>query len=221
MKKNPESDGFEEVARGSYSRVYKKDRIAEVLIDRWVYNGRRGKNTTVEASKDIIIEARKLCNEGSARYLPDAKRKRIAMIDRDDEGVIYEFLYEMPFYEHSRMFTHYGNNEMARKLSNALDHYNAVLNAKPGNIDDVIDHLVNKTWRDIDDKLEVSNACNALLAISTASRSVSSVPLCWDLKPFNMAMHGNQMIFLDPIVCEIPTKDILSLWKKNGFVIPK
>lgn len=219
MKKNPVSEGFTKIGRGYYSQVYGKAENVEVTINGWL---RKDKThaSEVEASKDIIIEARKLCNEESARYLPDARRKRIS-VEYDDDGKVYEFLYEMPLYEHSQWFQNYGNNELAKALSYELQCYNEVLSAKPGSIDKIIDYLVTKTWKDIVNKIDVANACNALLAISTASTGISQEHISWDLKPNNMAMNGNQMIFLDPIVCETPTKDILALWKKNGFAIPK
>jgi hypothetical protein len=91
MKKNPESDGFVRFAGGSYSDAYRKENLVESIVTSNIHG-------SVDLSKDIIVDARKIVSDNAKRFLPDISRKRT---DSREFGkyALKEFIYEMPYYD--------------------------------------------------------------------------------------------------------------------------
>lgn len=237
MRKNPPSEGFEQIGRGSFSRAYAKGDNVEVITTKGFTPN------TIDASKDLIIEARKICSDGAKRYLPFIRRSRIIHHkEESDQLGYYEFIYDMPLYTLAAKVHEFDFRDKpvyklkSQMLNDLIDEISVfkhdAIHSKLAKMSDVINCLHN-VWKEFSIKSaqnlnEVAYACEALRSIekisltdeySKAVTDYKEVRLMIDINMYNTAVNteSEQMIWLDPIALSIPVKKLLKIWKSYGI----
>lgn len=170
------------IGSGSFSDAFIED--AAVLV--FTYEKI---NKTIDASKDIIVEARKLVSNNALRFLPEIERHAISIAgNKHVIGGVVDFVYKMPLYQQYQ-------GEIDISKTKDTIHINKVLNLFRYGLSDS----------------EIDGIMECLITFKAIATKLGE-EITFDLATRNIAEKDGQIILLDPFYCISTTDKIIKNW---------
>lgn len=215
--KNPPSPGFNKIGHGCSATVFSNDlgEIESIIKGRY-YNRSA---SSIDGCKEVLVIAREILAEDSEAliFLPEITRDRISSVKKLSAAGLpykeYEVVYRMPAY-----IPYYDGWETLSKEQNRAEGVlTSIKNRNVTGFDEIIQSIPESNTKNI--------IIRVFKAIKKAAKKLG-IPYSeieQDFKRDNIMVDpiNHNLIFTDPISCDLSITKLLSVWKSHGLTPKK